>query len=407
MRISIFLATITSLLFLLSMINSFWLGRLLGSPRRRAFRVGYLLVTVAIVLSTAAYMSIRTDGRLDEFPLISGMLYFGPFWTVLQLLLLFAWPFSQMAVWLQNRWKSIQAKPADVLPEPSTTAATLTRRNFLFNAALLPPVAMTGINAIGVLDAEFRSVLRRMDMAYSNLPPELEGLKIAHMTDVHIGAYVSTHDVKKMVNLMQQESPDLLAITGDFVDDVSLLPDVMEMMQPFLAALPLGAWFCMGNHEHRRGAAPIRSMLQQNGIHILDNQHQRLPFGRGHFALAGVDYPVGASTAVRPEVARRFLESACDRIADTDFTILMAHHPDFLPAAFERKVDLTLAGHTHGGQVGWGRKSALDFLYPYMRGVYQEGQSIGFVSSGAGHWMPFRLNCPPEVSVITLKRKIA
>ena len=84
---------------------------------------------------------------------------------------------------------------------------------------------------------------------------------------------------------------------------------------------------------------------------------------------------------------------------------MLAHHPDFLPGCFARQVDLTLAGHTHGGQVGWGQRSMFDFVYPYMRGIYRQKQSIGYVSSGAGHWLPFRLNCPPEVSLITLRRK--
>ena len=183
-----------------------------------------------------------------------------------------------------------------------------------------------------------------------------------------------------------------------------MLPGVMDTMKPFLSDLPLGAWFCMGNHEHLRGAAPIRRILQQSGIHILDNRHQRLPFGGSYFAIAGVDYPIGSSTAVRPETAKKYVEEACLDIPRQDFTLLMAHHPDFLPPAFERRISLTLAGHTHGGQVGWGDRSALQFLYPYMRGVYRDEQSFGFVSSGAGHWLPFRLNCPPEVSLITLKR---
>ena len=350
-------------------------------------------------------MAIRSTSQSSTFVVLNFAYYFGPFWTILQLLLVISWPFSKLTDWLQQRWNNVQEEKLAESSTPSSLNPSLSRRSFLTHAAMLPPVAMTGINAVGILDAEFRAVVRRIDLAYDNLPPELDGLKIGHMTDVHLGTYVSIQDVKKLATLLQQESPHLLAITGDFADDVALLPGAMDMMKPLMASVPLGSWFCMGNHEHMRGAAPIRKVLQQSGIRILDNKQERISFGGGHFALAGVDYPIGAVASVRPEVARNYLETACGNAPLTDFTVLMAHHPDFLPAAFDRKVDLTLAGHTHGGQVGWGQRSAFAFLYPYMRGIYGKEQSFGFVSSGAGHWMPFRLNCPPEVSVITLRRK--
>ena len=401
MRIGVFTMIVVSLVFLLSIVNGFWIGRLFRQPLRRRIWFAYSVLTL---LGAAAYLGLRSVGALEGGAVLNFVYYFGPFWTVLQLLLLLAWPFSFMAGWLQRRWSVPEEEAESDIQKKSSLNPAMTRRTFLSTAAVLPPVAMTGINTVGVLDAEFRAVLRRIDLAYPDLPPALDGLKIAHMTDVHIGPYVSARYVNKLVNLLRSASPDLLAITGDFVDDVSMLPGVMDTMKPFLADLPLGAWFCMGNHEHLRGAAPIRSILQQSGIHILDNQHQRLPFGGSYFAIAGVDYPIGSSTAVRPETAKKYVEEACLDIPRQDFTLLMAHHPDFLPPAFERRISLTLAGHTHGGQVGWGDRSALQFLYPYMRGVYRDEQSFGFVSSGAGHWLPFRLNCPPEVSLITLKR---
>jgi len=402
MKIGVFAAIIVTTVFVLSIVNSFWIGRLFRQTLRKKVRLIYGGLTL---LSAASYLGIRaTTVQLDGWSIFSIVYYFGPFWTVLQLLLLLAWPFSQLAGWLQQRW----SRPGDTDSASSAPNRKLdpsmTRRSFLSSAAILPPLAMTGINTIGVLDAEFRAVLRRIEIGYDGLPSGLNGLKMAHMTDVHLGPYISSHDVNKLSALLLKESPDLLAITGDFVDDVAKLPAALDTMRPLLASLPLGAWFCMGNHEHMRGVEPIRKVLQDYGISILDNRHQTIHFGGARFVLAGVDYPVGSSPAVRPEMVRQFMETASSDISRSDFTVLMAHHPDFLPVAFERQIDLTLAGHTHGGQVGWGQRSALQFMYPYMRGVYRQKQSVGFVSSGAGHWLPFRLNCPPEVSLITLKR---
>ena len=402
MRIGVFITTVASLMLLFSVLNCFWIGRLLRVSLRPKFRIFYAVLTI---LGAAAYLGARMTGQFDTYTVFNIAFYFGPFWTILQLLLLLAWPVSSLTAWLLHRWNGMHAGVESESHVASALNPSLTRRALFSHAAMLPPLAMTGINTVGVLDAELRVVVRRIELAYSELPPALDGLKIGHMTDVHVGPYVSARDVKKMATLLQGESPHLLAITGDFVDDVSLLQGAMDVMKPLLMSLPLGAWFCMGNHEHLRGAGPIRKILHESGIFILDNQQQRIPFGGGAFALAGVDYPMGASVATRPDAARRYIDLACGNRLLNDFTVLLAHHPDFLPVAFERNIHLTLSGHTHGGQVGWGQRSAFEFMYPYMRGVYGKEQSFGFVSSGAGHWMPFRLNCPPEVSVITLRRK--
>jgi len=86
------------------------------------------------------------------------------------------------------------------------------------------------------------------------------------------------------------------------------------------------------------------------------------------------------------------------------FTVMIAHHPDFLFDGFANKIPLTLAGHTHGGQVVIGGVPVSPLPYRYMRGLYQENQGYGYVSSGAGHWIPFRFGCPPEISIFTLRK---
>jgi hypothetical protein len=405
MGVGIFSLMILSLVLSLALLNGFWLSRLFKAEWRRMFRWSYAGLTL---LSAAAYLGVRVTGQFDGPGSLSLLFYFGPFWTVLQLLLLVAWPFSKLIGLMQKLWQRYkpanQQRQADGLPVSPLNPA-MTRRVFISRAALAPPIAMTGINAIGLVDAEACSVLRRLDLAYEGLPNGLAGFKIGHMTDAHIGSYVSVKDIQKMGLLLQQESPDLLAITGDLVDDVNLLPAAMEALQPLMSQVRLGTWFCMGNHEHIRGAAPIRRILQQYGVNILDNRHQRISTGSASLFVAGVDYPMNVNATARRVTALDYLEDACRGIPAAEFTLLLAHHPDFLPGAFARNVRLTLAGHTHGGQVGWGSRSAFEFIYPYMRGIYHEGGNLAYVSSGAGHWLPFRLNCPPEVSLITLKPK--
>ena len=396
MVIGLFTLMVISLMFLLAALNSGWLSRLIRQERRKRFRLSYAVMTL---MAAAAYVGMRFTGQYDWLASCAGIFYFGSFWAMLQLLLLLAWPISKILAMLQ---RFLHGKAQATMPTSGQNC--MTRRSFLTRAAFFPPAAMTGINAVGLLDAELGIVMRRMDMVYSMLPQSLHGLKIAHLTDVHLGPYVSVADLQKMLALLQKETPDIVAITGDFVDDISMLPAIQNALQPFVASVPLGTWFCMGNHEYIRGAMPIRKMLNSCGVQILDNQNHQVAYNGGRLFIAGVDYPMGARMKTRPEDVEENLNAACKGIVPDSFTVMLAHHPDFLAGSFARKVGLTLAGHTHGAQVGWGGRSAFEFLYPYMRGVYQSEGSIGYVSSGAGHWLPFRLNCPPEVSMITLKR---
>lgn len=395
MRIGTFTIMVFSLLFCLAALNAAWLSRLIRSNRRKIFFLAYAVLTL---FAAATFAGIRFANEYEWISSISGIFYFGSFWTMLQLLLLLAWPISKLAATMQKKLGE-----RSFFKRTPASGSVISRRSFITQAAVLPPAAMTGINAVGLLDAELGIVLRRMDMAYGDLPAKLHGLKVAHMTDVHIGPYVSVTNLEKMFEMLRKEAPDLLAITGDFVDDLSKLPVVARILRDHVAEYPLGVWFCMGNHEYIRGAAPIRKMLQDSGVKILDNQNKELTYKGCTFYVAGVDYPMAARIKTQPEDVERNISMACMGMEPDHFSILLSHHPDFLPAAFVRNIRLTLAGHTHGAQIGWvGGRSALDFAYPYMRGIYHGHGNMGFVSSGAGHWLPFRLNCPPELTVFTI-----
>ncbi len=121
------------------------------------------------------------------------------------------------------------------------------------------------------------------------------------------------------------------------------------------------------------------------------------------FYILGVDYPWPKTAAEKDSTRRQFMLKAEANIPNDAFKVLLAHHPDFLFDGFSAQIPLTLSGHTHGGQVNILGKSLLPVTYYYMRGLYQEGHSYGYVSPGAGQWIPFRLGCPPEISIFTLE----
>jgi predicted MPP superfamily phosphohydrolase len=201
--------------------------------------------------------------------------------------------------------------------------------------------------------------------------------------------------------MVKQEKPHLLAITGDLVDDLDLLSPTMERLTAFQPEMPHGIFYCWGNHEYFRDIGLIRKALYASPVTVLENRSQAV--GNGLY-LAGVDYPWGKNKEELEVKRRDFFAQAVREIPSGSFTVLLAHHPDFFDNSFAAKVPLSLAGHTHGGQVSIFGVSLLPVQYRYMRGVFQQEGSYGYVSVGTGHWMPLRIGCPAEVSMFTLRR---
>jgi predicted MPP superfamily phosphohydrolase len=118
--------------------------------------------------------------------------------------------------------------------------------------------------------------------------------------------------------------------------------------------------------------------------------------------LIGVDYPWAKNAEEMRTVREKYLKLGLEKVPQGAFKILLSHHSDFIDDAFKARIPLTLTGHTHGGQVNVAGHSLLPVQYKYMRGVYRQGDFVGYVSTGTGNWLPFRLGCPAEISVFTL-----
>ena len=161
----------------------------------------------------------------------------------------------------------------------------------------------------------------------------------------------------------------------------------------------------MGNHDYFQNAELVRSELNNSSIVVLDNSIRLIIPGLQPFYLMGVDYPwAGLSRRgidVSDSKRQQYFAATNHDVPLNAFKVLIGHHPNILFDGFAAKIPLTLAGHTHGGQVVLGGKTLLSSNH-YMRGLYRENGVYGYVSSGAGQWFPFRLGCPPEISVFTL-----
>lgn len=279
----------------------------------------------------------------------------------------------------------------------------LTRRDFLRNSLAALPVAALGITAYGVYSGGSTIVLQKHNLQFPDLPAHLDGFKIVQLSDTHIGSYFNLEKLDEALNAALAENPDLLVITGDLIDDLSLLDETMKRLADIVPLIPYGVYYCWGNHEYFRDISKIRRALTTSPIRLLENTGQTIIEGEQPLHLLGVDYPWAKNA--NDQIAERswMMGQALASSPPRAFNILLSHHPDFILNAFESGIPLTLTGHTHGGQVALFGRSLLPVKYRFMRGLYRQGDMYGYVSTGTGHWMPFRLGCPAEISVFTLK----
>jgi len=274
------------------------------------------------------------------------------------------------------------------------------RRQFLnaTGAALfVAPVAVVGY---GVFVERINLRLREQKIAISGLAEDLDGLRIVQLTDIHLSPFLSERELARCIGMANETNAHLALVTGDMI---SVNRDPLDACLKQLAGLrsEAGIFGCLGNHEIYAGAEDYATEHGARlGIRYLRLKKARLKFGGTVMNLAGVDYQrfrqpylVGAEKLVEPGV----------------FNVLMSHNPDVFPEAVRQGYDLTIAGHTHGGQV---RVEILRedmniarFFTPYVDGLYREGGKSIFVSRGIGTiGLPVRLGAPPEVALLRLCR---
>lgn len=280
----------------------------------------------------------------------------------------------------------------------------MTRRDFLKSSAVLAPAVGLGLSSAGVYGAS-EIKLWHHTLEVPTFPAGLEQLKVAQISDTHIGTFFSLEQLDGILTRLEGEKADLLVITGDLIDDLKFLESTVQRLSQAAKRFPFGVYFCWGNHEYFRDIGRIRSALAASPIVVLENSNRKLTINGSELYLAGVDYPWSKNKAEEEEVCRRFLGSALQGIPQDAMVLLLSHHPDFISHAFQAQIPLTLSGHTHGGQLGLFGKFPLLPLYKYMRGLYEQDGCYSYVSTGTGHWLPFRLGCPAEAAVFTLKKK--
>jgi predicted MPP superfamily phosphohydrolase len=246
-----------------------------------------------------------------------------------------------------------------------------------------------------------RAVRSQLDFTQVRVPLRrggrgLDGLRIAFISDVHAGSFMDERDLCAIFGRIAELQPDLVCLGGDLINtrdrEILLYREPLRLLQP-----PLGVYAVPGNHDHffGRDLGMWESFLKSCGVGVLMNRGVRLRRYGHSLWLCGVD----DLTEGEPD-----LQQALDGARNDEPVLLLSHHPDFFAEAAAVEVDLTLSGHTHGGQIRLGGWAPINHShYDYLAGLYQVARSTLYVGRGVGvTFLPLRIGARAEVPLLEL-----
>lgn len=271
------------------------------------------------------------------------------------------------------------------------------RRNFLRSAGASLCVAPLATAGFGILERD-RFRVKEIDVPVANLPKDLHGLRMVQITDIHLSPFLNEKEFARAIDMANGAGARVALVTGDLI---TRRGDPLDACLRQLSRLRAegGVLGCLGNHEIYTGTENyIASQGRRMGIEFLRHQSTTLRFGDAAINFAGVDYQ---------RFRHPYLVGAEELVAPGAVNILLSHNPDVFPVAASQGYDLTVAGHTHGGQVNFELLhqdlNVARYFTPYVRGLYRRTNSSIYVSSGIGTiGIPMRVGAPPEISILRL-----
>jgi predicted MPP superfamily phosphohydrolase len=290
-----------------------------------------------------------------------------------------------------------------ILRKPLEDPADPARRRLLAaagNTVLATPFVVLGYGAF-IERTNFRT--REIDVPIPNLHPDLEGIRIVQVSDIHLSPFLTERQFARVIDAANELRPHIAAVTGDLITDAG---DPIDAAIRQLARLKTdaGVFGCMGNHDSYAGVTDyIESNATRLGMRFLRDASHSLAFGAATLNFAGQDYE-------RKSKKPGYLAGAERLIRPGAVNILLQHNPDVFPTAAGQGYNLLLAGHTHGGQV---TVEILDrtispalFFTPFVYGLYRIGDASAYVTRGIGTiGIPARIGAPPELSLLRLTSK--
>lgn len=249
--------------------------------------------------------------------------------------------------------------------------------------------------------------VKRLTASWPDLPAALEGLRIAQVSDLHVGPHLPRAYLERVRRAVDDARADMVLVTGDLVDDFAPDADVYARWFGSIQA-PLGVFISPGNHDVYAGWDDVRARLEQLPATVLVNEWHTVRRGGAELAVVGLGDPAGrhwrrdggADVAPAPE-------RAVAGIPPGVFTVALAHNPVLWPELARLGVRLTLSGHTHWGQFAHPARawSLASHFLEHAMGTHSTGSSLLYIHPGTGYWgIPFRLGAWPEVAIVELRR---
>jgi predicted MPP superfamily phosphohydrolase len=391
-----------------SQLYWFWraIVRVRKTFRKPSARLAACAAVLAVFLLMLAFNAGWLNGRRTPVYLTPGEVLLGaPFtcWLACSMVSFLLLTIFWMAVSIVRAPFWAARKLAHRAPAPSIQSPP--RRAFLQQTANVVAAAPFVAGVYGLFKGRLDLEITRQPIRLPRLPSAFRGFRIAQLSDIHIGPFMTQDQIRKYVEMANALKPDLTVLTGDFVtfDPHTQLP-VVQALSGLVA--PFGVFGCLGNHDAwARVEDSITRLFLQAGIRILRRQNAAIAIQGQSLNLIGVDY---TGQFVRTEgVVQHFLEGVESLIDPGRVNILLSHNPNTFDRAAELGIDLSLAGHTHGGQ------ATLEFISPeiaparlvtpYVAGLFVKPGGQLYVNRGIGTiGVPIRIGAPPEITLFEL-----
>ncbi|MGH9470154.1 MAG: metallophosphoesterase [Terriglobia bacterium] len=432
-RIAVSIRGLVSIGFILFVVASqiFWLATIRRWARKfikgRTARLCFDLAGAGlyVALATYAFVGLRTTPSPTRLTASAALLEGPILWWLFSSVLgfavyLFVRGCGAVARLAARAYRSARKMPARVAPHQSDTLATApkhgappspARRQFFRKAATMLGAVPFVAGAYGVLYGRLDLEITRQRIALPNLPRAFDGFRIAQLSDLHIGPFMTGAEIRRAAEIANRMKPDLIAVTGDYVTwDASTQFAAVDALAGLRA--PYGVVGCLGNHEiWTHTEASITRLFAARGIHILRQEQRPIFSGADYINVVGVDFQTQSRFGrVGRGHVRTYLDGVEQLLVPGTVNILLSHNPNTFDRAAELDIDLSLAGHTHGGQVALEFVSAdicpARLITPYVRGLFRKPGGQLYVNRGIGTiGFPIRLGASPEITVYQLVRE--
>ena len=381
-----------------------WTANAYAEPEQESRHRQARWIILIVNILFFAQMVVRGTSVYDQTVVQVFLIYpMGWFFAmvVLAFLLVTAFDVVRLVRWSGNRLillissrEIVSASPAKPVPDPG-------RRKFLRLGGLSAASVIGAVPIIASVRTARDYQINRLSLTYDNLPSGLDGFTIAQVSDIHSGIYMTEGDMREIFEIVNSLEANAITITGDFVDSSdSQIEPLFKAVQMLKAEY--GIFGCLGNHDHFATARKVSSAVEQRGIIMLNNSNVRLAVNGERISIVGID------DAGRGQANFADWNKALDDVDPDSFKIALTHRPDEWDHTRSAGMDLTLAGHTHGGQVGF-RLGPLNLnpvylIHKYAMGLYSQDSAHLYVNVGVGMvGVPIRM-VKPEVTLLTLRR---